>query len=270
MRVRRGSVELHVTDTGGDGSPVVLLHGLAGSSTEMGPTAAALTGHRALTIDARGHGRSTRVPADTSREAHVADVVHVIETVVGEPVALVGQSMGGHTAMLVAADRPDLVNRLVLLEAGVGGDGSAESRADLHRFFSSWPRPFATEADARARLGDAALSRAWFDDLERRPDGLWPRFDIDVMVETIKHVDAGPRWDEWCRLELPTLAVFGANGMFSAAAQLELVARGHRVSRVELDGGSHDAHLDAFAQWMSVLSPFLARAATTPDSSVRE
>ena len=45
---------------------------------------------------------STTRPGDLSREAFVADVIHVIESAVGGPVALVGQSMGGHTAMLVA------------------------------------------------------------------------------------------------------------------------------------------------------------------------
>jgi pimeloyl-ACP methyl ester carboxylesterase len=107
-------VQVNYFDTGGPGLPVVILHGLAGSATEFFATARALTGFRAILVELRGHGRSTTRPGDISREAFVADVVHVIETAVAAPVALVGQSMGGHTAMLVAAKRPDLVSRLVL------------------------------------------------------------------------------------------------------------------------------------------------------------
>lgn len=259
MTLTRGSVHLHVTDSAGAGSPVVILHGLAGSSTEMAPTVAALGDRRVVAVDARGHGQSTRFPDDVSREAHVADVVFVIEAVLGRPVSLVGHSMGGHTALLVASARPDLVERLVLLEAGVGGDGTGQSREDMRRFFASWPVPFVNDAHARTFLGDTPLARAWIADLEARPDGLWPRFDPDVTVETIAHVDAIPRWEEWCGLDIPTLAVFGTEGMFSASAKDDFVSRGRQVHRVDLDGGSHDAHLDAFIQWMVVLKDFLAQ-----------
>jgi len=250
-----GDSRLHVVGQGG-GSPVVILHGLAGSSTEFAPTANELRDHRVLRIDARGHGRSSTHPADVSRAAHVSDVVLVIERLVGGPVGLIGQSMGGHTAMLVAAERPDLVERLVLLEAGVGGDGDDSSRAAMAEFFHSWPRPFGTEDDAKHFLGTGALARAWMADLEPRRDGLWARFDPDVMVATIAHVDAVARWDAWVRVVAPTLAVFAADGMFDEAAKTELVDRGHDVRRAEV-GGSHDAHLDAFDDWMRVVTPFL-------------
>src|SRR5699024_4134871 len=109
-------VTIGYRDSGGWRPPVVLLHGLAGSGREFVATAEALPEFRVILVDLRGHGESTRRPRDLGRAAYVADVVGVIESVVGGPVALVGQSMGGHTAMLVAAVRPDLVGRLVLLE----------------------------------------------------------------------------------------------------------------------------------------------------------
>lgn len=86
-----------MTDRGGDGPPVILLHGLAGSSRELLPTADALTDRfHVLLIDQRGHGRSLRRPADLSREAFVGDVVSVIERLLpGESVRIVGQSPGG-------------------------------------------------------------------------------------------------------------------------------------------------------------------------------
>jgi pimeloyl-ACP methyl ester carboxylesterase len=255
--VTRGAVDLHVADRRGPGSPVVIVHGLAGSSSEMTATANALADHRVVTFDARGHGRSTRRPDDVSREAHVADVVQLIETVIGEPVTLVGQSMGGHTALLVASARPDLVQRLVLLEAGVGGDGTEQSRQGMRQFFESWPAPFADMAHAQSVLGDSSIGRAWAADLEKRADGLWPRFDPDIIIATIAQVDAQARWDEWALIDLPTLVVFGKEGMFDPGMREELVSRGQQVDRLDLDQGSHDAHLDAFPQWIEALTIFL-------------
>ncbi|MBM7767726.1 alpha/beta fold hydrolase [Glutamicibacter nicotianae] len=235
---------------------VVILHGLAGSSREFTPTARALSPRKVILIDQRGHGFSTRVPADTSRTAFVGDVVRVIEAESSQPVDLVGQSMGAHTAMLVAAAHPALVRRLVLLE-GNEGNGSAEDHAALGDYFRSWEVPFSSRENAKESLGDGPLAQAWVADLEEREDGLYPRFDADVMVRTISEV-AVPRWMEWESITAPTLAVYADDGMFTENQKAEFVGRGRNVTRVDLTEASHDAHLDASEQWITVLRGFLA------------
>jgi pimeloyl-ACP methyl ester carboxylesterase len=247
-------VELRCYDTGGSRPAVVVLHGLAGSAREFFPTAAALAERRTVLVDLRGHGASTRHPDDVSREAYVADVVRVIEAV-GPPVALVGQSMGGHTAMLVAAARHDLVSQLALLEADAGG-GRGEDHVAVGEYFRSWPVPFPNRAAAAAFLGDSPLALAWSADLEGRDGGFRPRFDAGVMVAAISAM-AVPRWAEWESVAVPTLVVYGQDGMFDEAAKAEFVRRGRNVTRVDLPGASHDAHLDCFGPWMAALKGFM-------------
>ena len=258
IALERDEISLAVTDFGGDGPPLLLLHGLAGSSRELMPTAEALgDAFRVLLLDQRGHGGSTRRPADLSREAYVDDVVHVLDSLVpGQRCVLVGQSMGAHTAFLVAAARPDLVDRLVMLEGHVAGDADPQSAADLGRYFGTWPSTFPDEGEARRFLGTDAIVDSWIADLENTPAGLRPRFDADVMERTIRAVHV-PRWEEWARLETPTLAVFAAHGMFTAASKDELLVRRPATRRVDLGGGSHDAHLDAFDEWVTVIRAWL-------------
>ncbi|WP_247046243.1 alpha/beta fold hydrolase [Arthrobacter rhizosphaerae] len=253
---------IHCFDTGGEGPPIVILHGLAGSSREFFATAGALPEFRTVLVDLRGHGYSTRIPSNLSREAFVSDVVQVIKTAVGAPVVLVGQSMGGHTAMLLAAARPDLVTKLVLLESGPGGGSPAEYEG-IGDFFRSWPVPFPDREAARAYLGDGPLPRAWVADLEDRADGLWPRFDPDVMVKTMNDVII-PRWAEWESVSAPTLVVYGEKGMFSADEKSAFIERGRNVRRVDLTGASHDGHLDAFDEWVAALRSFLTRFFPSP------
>ncbi|MEV7692011.1 alpha/beta hydrolase [Microbacterium sp. NPDC089189] len=250
----RDGTRIAVTDHGGHGRTTLLLHGLAGSARELRPTAEALTdAFRVLSIDQRGHGRSTRRPSDLSRDAFVADVVAVIERVCpGERVALVGQSMGAHTAVLTAVARPDLIRRVIMLEGHVAGSDRSEEAAELGRYFASWPRPFADAAAARAFLGTSALSDAWIADLEPRPDGLHPRFDADVMETVIAAVHEA-RWAEWDELRVPTTAVFADGGMFTAAQKDELISRRPSTRRIDIAGASHDAHLDAFERWVEIL-----------------
>lgn len=253
-----GTVISYVVLDGG-APDVVLLHGLAGSGREMLPTARALAGRRVLVVDQRGHGGSTRRPDDLSREAFVDDVVQVVLGECTGPVDLVGQSMGAHTAMLVAAARPDLVRRLVLLECHEGGSAGEERPDDdaLKTYFASWPVPFADRASARQVLGDGPLARAWVADLEERPDGLHPRFDAAV-VGAVARTMSTPRRAEWASVEAPTLVVYADGGMFTEEQKRSFVAAGRRARRADLTGASHDAHLDAFDQWARALSTFLA------------
>ena len=254
MEVANGStISYSVFD--GEDPAIVTLHGLAGSSREFMPTAHALAPRRVILVDQRGHGLSTRRPTDTTRAAFVEDVASVIRTESEGPVDLVGQSMGSHTAMLVASAHPELVRRLVLLEGNEGG-GSGVDHAALDDYFRSWEVPFASREDARAALGGGPLAQAWAADLEPRGDGLYPRFDADVMVRIITEV-AVPRWSEWESIAAPTLVVYADDGMFSEEQKSEFVRRGASVSRADLIGASHDAHLDAFEQWSAVLRDFL-------------
>jgi pimeloyl-ACP methyl ester carboxylesterase len=109
----RDRVRLSYLENDADGPVVMLLHGLAGCGDEFVPTAEAVGGtYRFILPDLRGHGASTRHPADLSGSAFTADTAALIRHVSPDrPVTLGGQSMGGHTAILTAASCPELVGR---------------------------------------------------------------------------------------------------------------------------------------------------------------
>lgn len=109
MRIHLPPYALNETRTG-SGEPVVLLHGLSGSSRWWSRNLEALSQrHLVATIDL---GRLGRLPF----EEVVALVARWLETF-GEPVHLFGHSMGGLIAIGVASERPDLVRSLVLISA---------------------------------------------------------------------------------------------------------------------------------------------------------
>ncbi|MBP2414659.1 pimeloyl-ACP methyl ester carboxylesterase [Arthrobacter stackebrandtii] len=260
----RGPVELSYV-VGGSGPVVVFLHGLAGESGEFAPTMAALVGgFRVIALDQRGHGRSTRRPSDLSREAYVQDVVALIDHVSpGQPVHLVGQSMGAHTAMLVAAARPDLVASLAMLEVDAGS-GSSDDAAALGRYFAGWPVPFASRSAAQAFLGESPVAGAWVSALERRDGGLWPRFDADIMESCIRAVGV-PRWDEWAAVKARTLVIYAENGMFTEAQKTGFVGHRRGTLRIDLPNAGHDAHLDQCEPWTEALQAYLSESLVVCD-----
>lgn len=255
--IDRDGVRLGYLDNDAAGPVVVMLHGLAGTGDEFTATAEAVGGlNRFILPDLRGHGASMRRPADLSRAAFTGDVAALIRHVSpGRPVALAGQSMGGHTAVLATAACPQLVERLVVLEATVAG---ATDPARIGNYFRSWPLPFASATAALEFLGNDALSRSWAAHLEpAESGGLVPPFDADVM-EAIMTGLAEPQWARWRSVTVPVTAVFAAESMFSPGEQAEFVAARPGTRHVVLRSGSHDAHLDATAEWAEALRGALA------------
>ncbi|WP_433789408.1 alpha/beta fold hydrolase [Actinoplanes sp. CA-252034] len=259
VEVVRPDAVVSCLDGGHGDDVVVLLHGLAGSAEEMRPTATALLpGRRVIAVDQRGHGHSTRRPGDLSRRAYADDVRAVVDQLAdGRPVTLVGQSMGGHTAMLTAAWHPRIVRRLVLLEAGVGG-GDSDHPAKIGDWFASWPVPFADAPAAAGFLGSSPIARAWIDDLEECADGLRPRFDPDVMRAAIAAVTDTARWAEWQRVEAPTLLVRGANGTVPEPEAQRMLASRPGVAQAVIPDAGHDAHLEQHDAWIRILTTFIA------------
>ncbi|MGW4211958.1 alpha/beta fold hydrolase [Lentzea sp. NPDC004789] len=112
--------EVHVRVTPGDGPPAVYVHGLGGSATNWTDLAAQLRDHvRGYSLDLPGFGRSEPIPGyDFSLAAHARTVIKYLETL-GEPVHLLGNSMGGAISVITAATRPDLVRTLTLVSPAV-------------------------------------------------------------------------------------------------------------------------------------------------------
>lgn len=96
----------------GAGQPTVLLHGLFGAAGNWGAVQKALAaGHRVAAVDLRNHGASPHAAA-MDYASMAADVA---ETMQG-PATIIGHSMGGKVAMMLALTRPDLVTRLVVAD----------------------------------------------------------------------------------------------------------------------------------------------------------
>jgi pimeloyl-ACP methyl ester carboxylesterase len=213
---------------------------------------------RTVALDQRGHGRSTRIPDDLSRDAFVDDVAAVIDAAaIVHPVVLIGQSMGAHTAFLTAARYPHLVSRLVMIEGDIGG-GDDTQLAALRGALASWPVPFPSYEHAMNFFGgDNELGRAWADGLEQHADGLWPRWDLDVMLETMVPIFSRESWPEWEALAHPTLLVLGQTGSIDPDRVDRMLAVRPTTRRVTIADAGHDVHLEQPQAWLDVLDEFL-------------
>ena len=118
LSVRRDGVSLAVEDAG-EGSPVVLLHGLTATRryVVMGSSLLERTGHRVVAYDARGHGESSPAldRAAYGYEDLTSDLEAVLDALEIERAVLAGASMGAHTLLRFALNKPDRVLGLVVI-----------------------------------------------------------------------------------------------------------------------------------------------------------
>ncbi|MEU5341238.1 MULTISPECIES: alpha/beta hydrolase [unclassified Streptomyces] len=248
--------------------PLLLLHGLAGHMGEWDDLLPLLLadGHRVIAYDARGHGASTRRPPDMTRESAVRDVTTLIEELsLPVPVTLLGQSLGGHTALLTAAAHPHLVDSLILIEAGPAGP-NPDLPTEIGTWLDSWPTPFTSFSSAAAFLGHEAWARG----LEEREDGLHPRWDRDSMLAAVADLATRAYWPEWARVACPTLVVRGAKGTMREAEMTRMtqMTRMTRMARMRtgtevIEDAGHDVHLDQPYRLHAAVRTFLAAGHTT-------
>ena len=116
--IKSGGVRLAAQERG-EGLPVVLLHGLTATRryVVMGSSALERSGHRVISYDARAHGRSSPAPAaeDYGYELLGADLEAVMDAFGVERAVLAGASMGAHTLLWLALQRPERVGGLVVI-----------------------------------------------------------------------------------------------------------------------------------------------------------
>jgi pimeloyl-ACP methyl ester carboxylesterase len=112
-----GRGEMFLRDSGGDGPPLLLLHGWMFSADlnwylTYAPLAEA--GYRVLAVDHRGHGRGIRSPDPFTLEDCADDAAALVAHLQIPPVLAVGYSMGGPIASLLARTHPEWVSGIVL------------------------------------------------------------------------------------------------------------------------------------------------------------
>jgi len=260
--------------SGGQGMPLLLLHGFTGRGASWGPHLRAFQrSHRTIVVDLLGHGRSD-APADPARFAveRQADDLAALLGAVGAPVAdVLGYSMGARIALALALDHPAVVRRLVLESPSAGIADPAERDR----------RRAADEALAETieRDGVAAFVEHWEGQPLFASHATLPVAAREgLRRQRLGHMPAGlanalrgggqgamtPLQRRLGEVRAPTLVVVGSLdpvGRERAAA----VAGGIPGARLEvIEGAGHTPHLERPAAFRRLVTVFLAGAPAPP------
>jgi pimeloyl-ACP methyl ester carboxylesterase len=217
----------------GDGPPqVVFLHG-GGQNAHTWDTVVLGLGVPALAVDLPGHGRSAwREDGDYGPRLSAETLLPVLREWAPAPRLVVGMSLGGLTALRIAATAPDLVPELVLVDVTPSAPARHEEMTEAQmgtvalvqgdRTFPSFASMLDVTVAAAPHRDRKSLRRGVFHNSKRLDDGTWTwRYDSFRKGEGFTNL-----WDDVPSITMPTTLVRGANSHFVDDEDAEAFANG--------------------------------------------
>lgn len=230
--------ELFYDMTGPEGAPVVAFSNSIGTTLEMWDAQAqALAGrYRVLRYDARGHGRSPVLDRPVSVAGLADDLAGLLDALGVAAAHVVGLSLGGMTAQLLAARRPDRVESLTLMATSAYLPGNWDERAATVR------------AQGMGAIADAVIAR-WFTPgfAAAQPEAVAPfrerflRIDPRGYAACCGAIGSMDIRASNAAITAPTLIVAGADDPATPVAMMEEIRA--RVPQAELIVLPRAAHI---------------------------
>ena len=254
MMMDAGGMRLHYA-VSGEGDPVLLLHGWGGCIGSFAPVAAGLSGYRrAVSVDLPGFGQTPPPPVPWSVTEYKEAVREFIERLGIAGCDVVAHSFGARVAILLAAEHPGLVSKLVLVDAaGVRPRRTLKYHLKV-RAFKLGRRIAGCRACMRL-LGPAGkrlkarVEAAGSKDY-RALSGVMRRTFVKVVNQDLRPVLR--------RISSPTLLVWGRDDTETPLYMGELMEKEiPDAGLVVLDGAGHFSYLDRFDRFMLILRSFL-------------
>lgn len=270
---------VHYVDFGGSGEPLLMVHGLGGNALNwmaVGPRVA--ENYRALALDLAGFGQTPLFNRSAAVGANAALVHEFIDRVVGQPVVLMGNSMGGHISILEAAAHPQSVKAMILVDPAIPGVHVRRPEPAMlgvmaalsipglaQNLLGRRARALGPEGLVRQALGlvcadpsrvDPAIIQAHVK-LTREREHLGPQNDR-AFLQASRSIGlrmADPRfWSRVARVEAPTLLVHGSlDRLIPVAAARALVRRRPDWQLEVLDGVGHVPMMETPALFMDTV-----------------
>ena len=225
----------------GSGPPVIMLHGGLGHSGNWGYQVPALldSGYRAVLIDSRGHGRSTRDARPFTYELMASDVLAVMDELHLDQTAFVGWSDGACTALILAMNAPARVAGVFFF--GCNMDPSGVKEIEPNQILD---RCFHRHAEDYARLSATPDQFKAFAEA------------VGLMQRTLPNASA----QELAEIRVPVAIVHSEHDEFIKREHAEYLARSiPGAELIVLPGVSHFAPLQRPKQFNDSMVAFLER-----------
>jgi esterase len=230
------NMRLHYLDWGGNGPPIVFLHGGALNAHTWDLVCLALRDdYRCIALDQRGHGDSDWSPtADYSMGAQLADTKGFVDAMGLDKFILIGMSLGAINSLCFAISHPERLTNLVIIDAGPEMRRPGSSR--IRDFVNGVKDTVTIEGiiekalEFNPRRDPVILRRSLMHALRQQPDGTWAwKYDrrrFQVLDQEKHQAERAKLAEGLSRIACPTLIVRGGESdVFHEEDGIRLAAR---------------------------------------------
>lgn len=248
----------------GEGEPLVILHGLFGSGKNWQSLGRQFGQQlHVLNVDLRNHGQSFHTDS-MNYPAMVDDVIVWLDSQDLQQIHLLGHSMGGKVAMMLAAMHPLRLNRLIVADiAPVAYDHDYDDLIDPILDLPLAALDSREQADQllQASIPEASLRAFLLQNLVREADGWRWRVNWPVIRRDIGQLTGFDGLEVDWRIDTPTLVIRGANSDYVGAAEIEIIKQHIPTAQIEsvVDAG-HWLHAEQPAAFQRLVLDFLFEA----------
>lgn len=247
------------TDITGQGTPLLLIHGLFGSGENLGMIARLLADRfRVINVDLRNHGRSGHSDA-LSYPLMAADLVETMDALNIPAAAVLGHSMGGKAAMQLALSFPTRVSKLVLADISpVVSQARHLSILDALNSIDLTTLTDRKDADRQLQQGisDAGTRAFLLKSLQKTDLGFQWRFNLAALTAQYPQVLAAPQASG--SYDGPVLFIKGGNSDYLLAEHQPQIQQLFPKARAKvIEGTGHWLHAEKSAAFAKITADFL-------------
>ena len=245
-----------LTYRGGSGRPVVLVHGLMGRGSTWSRQLPWLVRWGAVhTYDAPWHrGRDVEDAEPISTERFVAALGAAVESL-GRPAVLIGHSMGGLHSWLLAAERPDLVDAVVVED--MAPDFVGRTTGPWEPWLHALPVEYGSAEAVFAEFGPIA-GRYFLEAFDRTPTGWQLHGEPDKWLAIAAEWGTRDYWQQWQAVRAPVLLIEAGDSV-APPGQMQRMRKlaGGRATYLRALGAGHLVHDDAPGTYRQAVEAFL-------------
>ncbi|KWX67995.1 alpha/beta fold hydrolase [Mycobacterium sp. NAZ190054] len=244
-----------LTFRGGEGPPLVLVHGLMGRGTTWARQVPWLMRlGRVYTYDAPWHrGREVADAYPISTERFVTDLGEAVAGL-GEPAIMVGHSMGALHSWCLAAERTDLVAAVVVED--MAPDFRGRTTGPWEPWVHALPVEFGTADQVYAEFGPVA-GRYFLDAFDRTATGWRLHGHPDKWIAIAAEWGRRDYWDQWRAVSVPALLLEAGASVAPPGQMREMADLVRDATYLQVPGAGHLIHDDAVDVYRDAVTKFL-------------
>jgi pimeloyl-ACP methyl ester carboxylesterase len=274
MKIKVNGIDLHLVDFGGQGEPIICVHGLTANSRFWDAVAERLTDrYHVLAVDLRGRGDSEKPLSGYNIRQHADDILGIIEHFAFEKVIYMGHSLGALIGVCFAAVYPERLSRLILVDGGADVDPRVydKIRPAIERLDTVFP-DFATYLNEMKKNPffsewNEYIEQYFYADVEHRPDGtVCSKASKQAILEEVKALEQTSINAFHEKIQAPMLLLWAPDSFKDGKTFMVTKEKGEKLAAslpnsrfVAIEDANHySIILSKYSQLVSEIKDFLA------------